>query len=375
MSDVADYLKRALKRTGLKREFFVEKNIPTEPSNILTIPFFGDFNGVFIFSTFILNTFKEKNPDKYIILVSWPGMSGLFPEVDEYWTIEDANTLKSISAGSNILGNDSNIYAEIVKSMSEVLNICTSRDFCKYWQKGFTRKYFEEFGDIKRYLPEIPSPTVMSSSLKNNLNNKNILIYPTVKMRSWQQGAVKNLPIQKDFWIFLIERIIKEGFTPVIYQNFFTYDMSPDFLDRCLYLTPKNASELLASVRNIGLVLDIHSDISRLAIMSRCPFLAVTERRIFISDKDFELDDLCAADLPHKYIFSFSTQLMVGTPQEWEISVVENILIKIHDLFKIINNYELPSTTSSYKAVSYDIVRNKLSKRLGSHFIKTSKIK
>lgn len=378
MNDVADYLKRVLKRTGLKRESFIEKNIPTEPSNILAIPFFGDVDGLFIFSTFILKNFIENNPDKYLILISWPGMQGLFPEVHEYWTIEDENTLRTLATNSNFFYNNSNVYAEIVKSITEVLNIQTAKDFGKYWEKGFSKKYWDDFGQIKRYLPEVPSSTVISNDLKNNLNKldgKNVLVYPITKMKSWQSGATKRLAIQKDFWVAIIERLLKEKFTPVIFQNIFTYDMSPDFADRCLYLTPRSAGELLASMRSIGLVLDIHSGVSKMAIMARTPYLSVTERQIYVNDKDYEIDDLCTLNLPHKYIFSFSTQLMVGTPDEWEISVISNIIIKINDLLNNINNFELPSTKSSYEPVSYESVRNRISKRLGSHFIKTSKIK
>ena len=378
MSEVSDYLKRAAKRTGLKREFFIEKNIPTEPSNILAIPFFGDQRGMFILSTFILQSFKEKNPDKYIVLISWPGMQGLFPIIDEYWTLEDENTLKALALGANNFYNNSNVCASIIKGVAEVLNIITSKDLSKYWDNGFTQKYFEDFGQISRFYPEIPSITSMSIDLKNQLNNKEgkkIVVYPSTKMRSWQRGETIQISIQKDFWITIIERLLKEGFIPVVYQNIFTYDMSPDFLDRCLYLTPKTGLEAIACIRYIGLLLDIHTGVSKLATIARCPYLAVTERQIYVSDKDYEFDDFCTANLPHQYIFSFSTQLMTGNPEDWEISVIGNIINKIKDLFKKIDNYELPSTLQSCEVLSSSIVRKIVSKRLGSHFIKSSKTK
>jgi len=166
MSDTSDFLKRVSKRTGFKREFYIEKNIPTEPSNILAIPFFGDFESLFILSSLILKPFKEKNYDKYIVLCSWPGMQTLFPCVDEYWTIDDPSLLSNLSLGSNGFFNNSNISAELTKGLSEVLNIFTPRDLQKIYNKGFTSIFWQEFKEIKRFLPEINSFSSLQEDIK-----------------------------------------------------------------------------------------------------------------------------------------------------------------------------------------------------------------
>ena len=162
-------------------------------------------------------------------------------------------------------------------------------------------------------------------------------------MSSWQKGTTEQLPVQKEFWTALIDKLIKNGYIPVIYQNWFTYDMSKEFEDRCLYLVPKNISELMSALREIGILIDIHTGISRLAIAARCPYLAATERQIYIGEKDYEIDDLCAENLPKQYIFSFSTQLMVGTPEEWEISILGNIITRLKEFETQIKKENLPS--------------------------------
>lgn len=378
MSEIVEYLKRAAKRTGFKREFYIEKKIPTEPSNIVAIPFFGDLRSTFILSSLILKNYKEANPDKYIILCSWPGYQAFFPYVDEYWTIEDESVIKSLAINCNNIYNNSTIASELTKNLAEVLNIITSKDLSKFYNNGFTKKYWEDFGEIRRFMPEVPSSTSISSDFKKQLDNRNgkkIVVYPSTKMRSWQGGTAVNLPVSKEFWMALVNRLFQEGYDPIIYQNCFTYDLSEELVDRCMYLTPSTVSDLLAALRQIGFVLDVHTGISRLAIAARCPYLAVTERQIYINGHDYEIDDLCAENLPRQYIFSFSTQLMTGALDDWELSVLSNIMIRLKEFFPKIDDNKLPSTVGSYEIVSYSNVRQKKAKRLGSTFIKKSKSK
>lgn len=378
MSDTSDFLKRVSKRTGFKREFYIEKNIPTEPSNILAIPFFGDFDSLFVLSSLILKPFKEKNYDKYIILCSWPGMQSLFPYVDEYWTIDDPSLLSNISLGSNSFFNNSNISAELTKSLSEVLNIFTTRDIQKIYNKGFTSNFWQEFKEIKRFLPEINSFSSLQEDIKRQFlknEGKKIVIYPSLKMNSWQRGSSVSLPIVKDFWVYLVEKLIKNNFDVVVYQNYFTHDVSKEFADRCVYLNFNEISKILSCIREAGLLLDIHSGISRFAIAARCPYLAVVERQLFVYNKVYEVDDLCAKDLQKKYIFSFASQTTTCSKEEWDVTVLDNVFNKLNSFLPEINYDKVPSTAGSYDTLSRDSIRNIVSKRLGTHFIKTSKNK
>lgn len=376
MNDISEFLKRVAKRTGFKRESYVEKNIPTEPSNVLAIPFYGDIRSAVILSSFILKNFKEANKDKYIILCSWPGLQHLFPYVDEYWTMEDESSVKGLATSANNFYNSSDTATEITRGLIEVLNVFTARDMRLYYDNGFTKKYWDEFKEIRRFLPEVPSANMPGfKEQMQSKEGKKVIVYPATRMKSWQNGKTEHLPVSKEFWIALIERLIKNEYVPVVYQNQFTYDMSRDFVERCLYLVPRNMSDVLAAFRYIGCVLDVHTGISRLAITARCPYVAVTERQVFVRDKDFELDDLCADGLPRQYIYSFSTQLMVGGPEEWEVSVLDNIMVRLKEFMATINPESLPSTASSYEIVPYTSVRQKKAKHVGMAFINSSKKK
>jgi hypothetical protein len=384
MTQVNEFIKRAAIRSGFKREFFMEKNIPTSLSNIMIVPFYGDLRSTFNLSSFLLRQYKDNNKDQYIIMCSWPGFHDLFPYVDEYWTLDDESTAKTLALDANNLYNGSSLASEINRGLLEVSNILSSNDLKVWINEGFTKKYWDDFGvhveqkhkEINRYLPEVPSSSKLSSAFLNEMNRKQgrkIIVYPATKMATWHRGQMVYMPVLRSFWDALIEMLLSEGFMPVVYQNWFTYDMSMEFTDRCVYLVPRNVSDVLAAMRQVGLVLDVHSGISRLAIAARTPFIAVDERLRFIESSDYEVDDLCC-EMPRKYIFSFSTMLMSGGPSEWKDSLLDNILVTLKS-FNPTDSDNWGVTNESYKPVSYDKVRDCKAKRRGTTFIGSSKRK
>lgn len=376
--DVTDYLKRAAQRSGYKREYYIEKNVPTQPSNVVAIPFYGDIRSTFVLSSYLLHSYKDVFKDKYVILCSWPGMRSLFPYVDEYWSIEDESVTKTLATEANNFYNGTNLATDLTRGLIEVLDVVTAKDLLTYYNNGFTKKYWDTFGKVKRFLPEIPSASKIASDFKIQMERKQgqkIIVYPATKMRSRQQGKTVSLPVSKDFWAALVERLLEEGYAPVIYQNWFTYDLSRDFTDRCIYLVPRSVSDVLAAFRYVGCVLDVHTGVSKLAIAARTPFISVMERQSFVEDKDYEIDDLSCDGLPKQYIFGFSTQLMVGGPSEWKVSILDNIMVRLKEFSSTIKNGALPSTNESYEEVPYERIRQRKAKRLGTAFINSSKHK
>jgi hypothetical protein len=368
MSEVSSYLKRIADRVKYTRECFIESNLPTHISNIIAVPFYGDLPSTFLLSSFLLRQYKELNKNKYVILCSWPGYRDLFPYVDEYWSINDESVLKTLALGVNGFYNDSNLATELTRSILECFDIFTAKDMQRYYDKGFTDQYWNDFKQIKRFLPLIPAENKFHPNFTESLKSKTgrkIVIFPVTKMRSWQ-GKTMYLPVFKDFWIALCSRLLKEGFSPVILQNHFTYDLSPDFTNECTYLTAKNVGDIMAALRYCGLVLDIHSGISRIAIAARTPFLMIDERLRFIKEQDYIIDDL-ACEMPHQYIFSFSTMLMTGSVDNWNTSLLDQIIVRLGKM----ENYEnTTSTGESYIAPPYDKVRKRKISRMGLKFIK-----
>lgn len=369
--DMASFMKRVAEKTGYQRDFFIERNIPTVPSNVIVLPFFGDVRSTFVLSALILRRYKELK-NKYLVLASWPGLQGLFPYVDEYWSIKDNSPLNSLAISANNFYNESDVYTVYKRNLIDHFeNVITFDDLRPYYNNGFTPKFWETFKEIKRYLPDVPSTSRLSDDFRNQLTKKagsKIIIFPAKHLRSWQRGKTDYLRVDQEFWVKLTERLLDHGLIPVVYQNYLTYDLSVHFADKCIYLISKDISQVLSAMRAVGCVLDIHSGISRLAIAARCPFLAADERVRFDAQKDFEVDDLCCGT-PRQYIFHNSTMLMSGTAADWETSLIDNILTRCDKFLPILNRDEWMSTAESYDVVSYELVRKRKINKLGVRFI------
>lgn len=371
MSQVSDYIKRAAERTKYRRTSFVEKDMPTSPSLVKAIPFYGDLESTFILSSLLLRTYKEANRNEYLIMCSWPGFEGLFPYADEYWTLDDESVTKSLALGANNFYNVTSLSTELSKSLMECMGVITHRDWGKLWNRGFTDEYWNTFGEVYRYLPEIPSTSRISESFLNQMSQKRgrrVLVYPVTKVQSWQKGQSVYLPIPQLFWAALIERLLTEGYAPVVYQNWFTYDMSREFTDRCTYLVSQSITDVLTAMNYVGLVLDVFSGISKLAVASRTPFLAATERQKHFEYKDHAVFDLCSQE-QGQFIFSFSTMLMTGGEREWKASLIDQVISRLEGF----DPERTASTTESYEEVSYDKVRDQKARRMGVTFINSSK--
>lgn len=370
MDNIVAFLKRAAERTGFNRDVFVEKNIPTTESNVIVMPFFGDMRATFMLSAFLLRPYKELK-SKYLILCSWPGMQGAFPYVNEYWSIKDISATNALALAANNFYNTSNFYTTYKRNLiTHFENVVTfEEDLKSYYDDDFTKKYWETFKEVKRFLPEIPSTTRLSPDFRTQMSRKSgdkVVIFPALNMRSWQNGGVELIRIPREFWVRVTERIISEGYVPVVYQNWFTYDLSPDFTDRCIYLVTQDVSLVLAAMRWAGKVLDIHSGISRLSLMARCPFVSVDERQRYVAQKDYEIDDLCTY-ATQQYVFAFSTMVLSGNVNDWSNSFLDSVISKLAKLKDQTNEV---SPIESYDAVSFDAIRERKKKRIGVRFIR-----
>lgn len=372
MIDMPAVVKRAADKCGFSREYFVEDEIPTLPSNIIVFPFFGTLSSCSILSQFLLRRYKEMRTNKYLVLASWPGMKHLFPFVDEYWSPKDSASVQALASMANDFYNESDLVTEYNRSLNNYFeNVISYAEIKPYYDYGFTQEFWESFRNVKSYLPTVPSHTVLSNDFQIEMSKKQgrkVVVYPAKKMRSWQTGKCCQLSVSKDFWLTLVNRLISEGFIPVVYQNWFTYDLSPEFTDRCIWLATKDAGHVLSGLRSVGCLLDIHTGISRLANIARCSSLVVDERQRYVSHKEYELDDLSPLKTPRQYVFSFCTRLMTGGPSEWNLSLLDGIISRLEKWTPDLN--ESIETREIYEEVSYDSVRKYKNMRLGSRFIR-----
>ena len=377
MENLAEFVKRAAVNLNCQRVRFTDKNLPTQPSDIIVFPFFGDIRSSHLLSSFLLKRYKEKS-SKYVILCSWPGFQNLYPYVDEYWTLSDQAVVKSLAISANNFFNTGEIATVFKRKLNEWFEkVVGAEDFLKYYENGFQEDFWKSFSDLKLFLPNVPSEMALPESFRTQflLKKGKVLIYPTTSVRSWQFKECVNEPISYGFWEYLCNRMIDANLMPVVYINPFTFDLSKTLADKCIFFVPNEISQLLSIMRLTGCVLDVYSGISRLALSARCPFVSVDERERYVSHRDNEIDSLCADVLPHDYIFSYSSMITKGNESNWNINLVTLLLNKINDFLPTLNRDDWPSVDEAEKLLDYNKVLVRRGKKLGVHFLAKAKDK
>jgi hypothetical protein len=373
MIDIPKFVKKAADKSGFIRESFDEANIPTSVSNICVLPFFGDLRSSFVLSSLLLKRYREEiKGSKYFILCSWPGHKMLYPFVDEYWSVKDFSGLKEFFSRAYGFDNPDDAYLHYIQQLNQFFDdLVTVKDLEGYYSNGITKNFAGKFQKVLRTFPMIPSTSLLGNEFNRRLANRvglKIIVYPAIMAKSWQH-TLENKKVSKDFWVALVERLLKEGFVPVVVNNYGTHDISDVFAQECVYISDHDLSKITCAMRAADGVLDIFSDFSRLAVIARSPFVANIERLKYMKMKEYELDDLCAFDLPKQYIFSFST-ILGENSRIWNTNIFDGIILKLNSFLPDINKDTLPPASALSEEVSYENVRKRKINRFGAKFIK-----
>ncbi len=376
---VSDFLKRASDRNGFTRDKYEDRRIPTDMDGLVVMPFFGDYRGMFLLSSWFLHRYKSfHKPNKYFILASWPGYQGLFPYVDEYWSLNDESQIKRFHMEADGFRNRSDLATIYQRNLNEFFRdvVDWKTVVQPYYNNGITELVWQEYKNLTRFLPHVPSAAILGRELNKELATRagyKVFIHPLQFAQSWQMGKNKNIPVKKDFWVELVKRLLKEGFVPVIWQNHLTFDLSAEFINDCLYIGDRDISKVLSSMRACGCVLDVFGGISRLAIAARCPFVALDERSRYSGVKEQEVDDLCGKEVPKQYIFTFSTIIADGTGHAWNSDLFNSIVNRLKSFLPELNRDSLPSTGESTELVLYESVRKTTNKKIGARLLKVTR--
>lgn len=373
MLDVQSILKKSAEKSGLSRVRFKERNIPTSIENVVVFPFFGDHRSSFVLSSFLLRRIKEElKSSKYLILASWPGHEGLFPYVDEYWQMEDEAALDKLKNDAIGFDNCSSVMSLMTRNLNQYFyEMLTTKDLEPYYLNGFTKSFFERFKHIRLSLPSIPSPASLGADFARVLLQKEskVFVYPSKNVFSWRFGSIVKSKAPREFWLDMVDILLKNGYTPVVYNDIFSYDISSEFSSECIHLKNIDLVKVFGVMRACGCVIDMFNGISRFALSARVPFICFDERAKFNGLKDYELNDLCPK-LPKEYIFGFGTIIEGGEKTSWNSNLFEHMIVKLNKMYGNMDRDSWPSATEINEIVPYDAVRKVKNKKLGSKFIK-----
>lgn len=375
MDDVVSILGRAAKKSGFERVRFKDSNVPESMSSISILPFFGDTRSMAVLSSLLLHRYKESK--KYFILCSWPGFEGLFPYVDEYWSIKD-NIIERMSLFSNGMTNNSRTAIALERSLNYFFeDVVNMSELSEYYNNGITGKFFNSFKDIVCFKPVLNSLTVLGRQFVEEFARREgnkVFLSPTKLAYGWEKNRVQRHNIGIDFWTVLVEFLLQEGYLPVIFQNqITTHDLSTRFAEKCLYVTDRNIINIMSVMHGSGCVLDVFNGLSRISLLARTPYVCCDERERYNGTKEFEIDYLCGKKIPREYIFSFAKLITIGYDSVWKDSLFNNIKNKLNKLFFDVNVDRLPSTSESYDIVSYEEVKKAKSKKMGVRLLRFPK--
>jgi len=355
-TEVNSFLDRIANKIHVKREMFSENKTPDRYSDICIIPFFGDMQSEFLLSTIFL---PDVLANKYIILLSWPEHYGIYNGIHEYWSIDDNEILRDLNRGvsqfSNSIGDN---YEKLLLKYFD--NVFLAKDLIKdQYDCGFKGEK-----DIYYSLPTLPS---VNLAWKEDTLGKNIFISPSRYIYTLSKGGTASSTINETFWTTLIEGLLKMKYTPIVYQDYRTYDMSK-FGSSCKYLARNNLLAVLSVMRSCECVLDIFDGLSRYALMARCPYIICTERQKYFEMGDYEIDDLCGSKICKKIIYSFSP--LANTESVTHLS---NIVLNGLDEFLSKKSKEiLPSTSESKTLLPISLIRKGKNRGMSARYIKVS---
>lgn len=376
MGDIVSILERAAKKSGFERIRFKDRNVPESMSSICILPFFGDTRSMVILSSLLLHRYKEDK--KYFILCSWPGFEGLFPYVDEYWSVKD-NLVERMSLFSNGITNNSQTAIALERSLNYFFeNVVNVSELSEYYNNGITDKFFDSFGDVVCFKPVLNSLTVLGRQFVEEFAKRDgnkVFLSPTKLICGWEKKRIKYHKIGIEFWTVLVEFLLQEGYVPVVLQNqLTTHDLSTRFVDKCLYVTDRNIINVMSVMHNCGCVLDVFNGFSRFSLLARTPYVCCDERERYNGTKEFEINYLCGEKIPREYIFSFANLIIIGYYDVWKNSLFNNIKKKLNDIFLDMNR-QPPSTSESYEIISYEEVKKAKAKKMGVGLLKLPKFR
>jgi hypothetical protein len=377
MIEIQSVLKKAAEKSGLVRVRYKERNMPTSAESVVVLPFFGDRRSSFVLSSILLKRIKEElKGSKYFVLASWPGNEGLFPYVDEYWQVEDESVVDKLKNESLGFFNHSSVYSLMQRNLNQFFyDVMTVSDISVFYNNGLTKEFFERFKHVKVTLPAVPSSASLGIEIARTLSQRDskVFVYPSKEICSWRLGGPFKARVPKEFWVYLLNRLVSEKFFPVVLADSFSYDISPDVPSDCLHLKNLDIISSLGAMRSCGCVVDLFCGISRYALAARTPYLCFDERIRFNSTKEYEINDLCGIKVPKEYIFGFAAILESGDKSSWNSNIFDHLVVKLKGMYETMDRDSWPSSAEREEIVPYDSVRKIKNKKLGSRFIKVDK--
>jgi hypothetical protein len=278
--------------------------IPTDHARVTVLTAFGDLRHLAILSSFLLKRYREESKgSKYFVLVSYPGFEHLFPYVDEYWSPGSGGVYHR----ANGFGNDDPLLDGVRKSLTrDFFDEVGHADevFSSLYANGFKETAFlSQYKKFVRFTvrPNSTLPPVFVREMAGA--GMKVFVFPCRHLRNFHRNRTTWEAVGREFWVNLLGSVREEGVVPVVLKHYLSHDLTEE--GGCVHLATDDWGVVASAMRLTGCVLDVFSDIGRMAALTGVPFLCVDERARFNYYKESELDDLTRPGLQRRYVYLF----------------------------------------------------------------------
>jgi hypothetical protein len=304
----------------------------------------------------------------------------MFPYIDEYWELSDYSELNQIFKNSDYFENKSIFFQNLLRSLNENFrNVTTPNTFKELYYNKFNNLYWDTFSEENKvFLPMIPSFSILQKEIIKTINSKTnkIFLFPSQTINYWNNGRYIKLQAPKSFYTELISYLKENNIYPILWNSNFSHDLNNEFKNETdvLFINSNNINEILPVIRLAGLCVDIFNDISKLSLISRTPYLNLTERSKYFSTREYEIEDLLNLNLPNKKIFTFANSVLKGNKDYWRKELFSIISKFCEETLPYIDREKLPNTSEVNIDLDVSLIRKIKNKRLGSRFVKVEKL-
>lgn len=370
-------IQRAADRCGFRRESFQDRNLPTNRSNIRVVHFAGDIRSEAVISSLLLSRECSRSGGKYTILCSYNNHSCLFPYVDEYWSVVSGDDQEEMISEADGLDNPSGVYAMQRRSLNYFFDDVVGGDaFAKFYDGKLTRGFYEAYGEIERFLPNIPSVAILNQKLMQELGSRSgrkVAILPYKRIRCHTKPRKEVISIPRSFYEHLCLRLLDRGWVPVVIGGSGRHDLSRD-VSGSIYSFEDEMGARLSSIRACDCLLDIFAGSHCYAMLARSPYVAIDERKRRETSGGFELEDICGQGLSKTYIYSFLSLLENGGLQEWSAGILDPLCSRMAKFFESIPPRDLlPTTSESRVVIPREAIRGPSIRKVGMKFLKVER--
>lgn len=332
---VEDFVLRYVTKLGLRRIVLNQSKKLKAPDDLVLFPIFGDLqSNIFIGQTIlpqILNT------NKYNIVVSWPGASGVFHGIDEYWSLNQDYAYKSFHFQAEGINNLSSNYQVVLRSLNEnFIHVNDLSEIKKYYKSHL----LGNFKNIKSFnlRGHLPNPISSLPYLRQGAK-KQVVFIPWTHHRTIVESDAKYEAMDSAVYTEILKRLNYFGYTVYCIQNDWTYNLSEIYNSSDLiYVRDSDIKNIVSYIHHAGCLFDFFTNYGILGYMAQVPTFTVSERNIFCKHfQDMEHYVLNFTNA-NKNIFSFN--YFTKSDTGLNLNVINSIIDKFDDFYEgSVKNY------------------------------------